>query len=170
MNKTGTLYLFIGYPGAGKTTVAKIIEDYTHAKHIWADIERHRMFETPTHSQKESDELYEVLNQATAYLLSQGKSVIFDTNFSHLKDRQHLSQIASQNNAKVVIIWVNTPLNVAKERAMKHMSRNNYAMNMSEKRFDDIVSKIEEPTDDENPVIINGTNIKAEEIIKILNL
>ena len=71
------LYLFVGYPGAGKTTVAKIIEEASAAEHIWADHERRKLFMTPTHSHEESKALYEQLNEQTANLLKAGTSVLF---------------------------------------------------------------------------------------------
>ncbi|HET8992035.1 MAG TPA: AAA family ATPase, partial [Candidatus Saccharimonadales bacterium] len=74
--KNPKLYLFIGYPGAGKTAVAKIIADHSNAYHLWADVERHKLFPHPTHSTEESNELYDKLNTATEYMLGHGKSVI----------------------------------------------------------------------------------------------
>lgn len=170
MNKT-RLYLFIGYPGAGKTTVAKLIAEKTGAIHIWADLERHKMFPRPTHSQTESDELYERLNQATSYLLSQGKSVVFDTNFNHFNDRQKLRDIADNNNAETVIIWVKTPIETAKNRAINSTSpRNKYNHNMSHEQFDKIVSKLEEPKKEEKVIEIDGAKLDQEELLKKLGI
>ena len=73
------LYLFVGYPGAGKTTASKIIAQHTGATHLWADHVRGKMFERPLHSVDESHQLYERLNQRTAELLAAGQSVIYDT-------------------------------------------------------------------------------------------
>ncbi|HET9098575.1 MAG TPA: ATP-binding protein [Candidatus Saccharimonadales bacterium] len=153
------LYLFVGYPGAGKTTISKYIVDNTDAKHIWADVERHKLFPKPRHSKAESDELYEKLNAATDYLLSQGKSVVFDTNFNHKADRDKLREIAECNNAKTVLVWVKTPLKLSKERAVfAHECRNLYDVIMSEQQFDSIATKLEEPSAEEEPIIIDGTN------------
>ena len=57
-----TLYLLIGYPGAGKTTVAGIISEQKGAVHLMADAERHKRFPNPTHSAEESLQLYDELN------------------------------------------------------------------------------------------------------------
>lgn len=165
------LYLFIGYPGAGKTTIAQLIQQRTGAVHLWADVKRHEMFPNPTHTEAESLKLYNHLNQRTADLLAQGRSVIFDTNFNHRRDRDHLREIARQNNASLVIIWVNTPLETAKLRAVhSDMVRNNYDVVMSEAQFDGIATKLEQPTEDEKVIKIDGTEIDPETVVRLLNL
>jgi len=165
------LYLLIGYPGAGKTTVAKEIAKATGAKHLWADAERHKLFTNPTHSHEESTQLYDRLNDATEYLLSTGKSVVFDTNFNFLADREKLRQIAKRHNAETVIIWVSTPAEVAKQRAVHSGDiRNGYMATMDEEHFDSIVAKLEPPTKDENFIKIDGTNLDLAELKRILQL
>jgi predicted kinase len=170
MNKP-KLYLLIGYPGAGKTTVSKIIAEQTNAKHIWADLERNKLFPNPTHSLKESNELYEKLNQATEYLLSKGRSVVFDTNFNFYTDRLKLKAIADKYKAETIIIWVKTPIDIAKQRAVKTLvSRNNYKMSMSESQFNSIVSKLQPPKNSESYITVDGTKLDKETLINKLSL
>ena len=95
-----TLYLFVGAPGAGKTTTAQIIAETTDAVHLWADAERHRLFEHPSHSKEESDLLYTKLNLETEQLLSRGQSVVFDTNFNFYADRQMLTTYRSATSSQ----------------------------------------------------------------------
>ena len=155
-----TLFLFVGFPGAGKTTAAKIIEEATGATHLWADNVRWRMFQQPTHSATESRELYEHLNDRTAELLRAGKSVIFDTNFNFRADRDYLRHIASENGAETVLIWLTTPVEVAHERAAhSDTTRNGYTVNMTHEMFENIVSKLEIPIKNENPIKFDGTKL-----------
>lgn len=150
----------MGYPGAGKTTVAKIIHDATGARHLWADNIRWQMFSEPRHTPSESHKLYTYLNNLTAELLKNGTSVIFDTNFNFKSDRDHLRRIAAETGAKCLLIWLTTPLDVAKSRAVhSQTTRNNYTVNMSEDMFNNIASKLEEPHEDENPLKIDGTKL-----------
>lgn len=155
-----TLFLFVGYPGAGKTTVAKVLEAATGATHLWADNVRWQMFKQPTHSAQESRELYEHLNDRTAELLRSGKSVIFDTNFNFRVDRDYLRHIAEEDGAQTVLIWLTTPLQIAHDRAAhSDITRNGYTVNMTHEMFENIVSKLEEPTKDENPIKFDGTKL-----------
>ncbi len=165
------LYLFIGYPGAGKTAVAKIIAKHTGAFHLWADVERHKMFPNPSHSLEESSQLYDKLNTATEYMLGQGKSVIFDTNFNYKSDRLKLKAIARKYKAETIIIWVKTPMNIAMDRAVNsQLKRNNYDYVMSAGQFHDIAKKLEPPSLEEHAIEIDGTNIDEQELVKKLGL
>lgn len=164
-----TLYLLIGYPGAGKTTVAQMVAKETGAIHLWADLERHKMFPQPTHSLEESTELYERLNEAAEYLLAQGKSVVFDTNFNFYADRQKLRQIAGRHGAETVVIWIATPVDVARQRAVgTHIQRNGYPMTMSAEQFNSIVAKLEPPTKHEKVIKIDGVEFDEPSVLALL--
>jgi len=165
------LYLFIGYPGAGKTSTAKLIAERTGAHHLWADGERHKMFPNPTHSQQESVQLYEYLNHRAAECLAAGEDVVFDTNFNFYDDRENLREIARTNNADVVLIWIQTPEKVARKRAVcLPQMRNGYMWQMTDEQFDNIVSKLEKPRKHENFIKIDGTKLDPQQVIDLLNI
>ena len=166
------LYLFVGYPGSGKTTISQIIAAETGAVHIWADRERQIMFGEPNHSYEESKKLYSYLNEATGRLLKDGKSVIFDTNFNFHKDREHLRNIAEQNGATAEIIWVTTSKEVAKKRAVEE-SEGRYTRlygNMTEDVFERIAGHLQPPRSDEPFIKIDGTEIDSAAVKQLLHL
>ena len=164
-----TLFLLVGYPGSGKTTTSEHIRDLTGAVHIWADYERRIMFGNPTHLPDESLKLYERLNNKTEQLLSEGKSVIFDTNFNFYKDRQHLRDIAAKYHARTVVVWITTPKETAKQRAVHERTlRNYYEYVLPETDFERMSNHLEEPSDDEHPIKLDGTNITIESVATAL--
>lgn len=166
-----TLYLFIGYPGAGKTTTAKLIAKEAGAVHLWADAERHKMFGEPTHSTEESLQLYNALNQKAADLLASGQSVVFDTNFNFYEDRRILRDIADKAGAHTLIIWMTTPVSVARDRSVcAPQTRNGYEVGMSNEQFDSIISKLEPPRENEIVIKIDGTNLDEQEVLELLKL
>lgn len=170
MNKP-QLYLLVGYPGSGKTTVARIIHETNGAEHIWTDWERQSMFRQPTHSKDESTKLYDYLNSITAQLLDDGKNVIFDTSFNFLKDRQHLRKIADQQGADTTVIWVTTSKKLSKQRALHGgNTRNNYDQPMTDEQFERIAGHLQAPRKDEKVIKIDGTDIDKRDLIKLLGL
>lgn len=167
-----TLYLMLGYPGAGKTTVATLISNLTGATHLWADHERSKRFEHPTYSHEENLELYKGLNKMAGELLTQGKSVVFDTNFSYKKDRDFLRSVAAKSGAKCKIIWVQTPREIAKTRATEdaHLQGTRLLGNMPEEDFDRMSDNLEEPGEDEQAIKIDGIDVTKEIVAQKLGL
>lgn len=165
------LYLLVGYPGAGKTTLSKLIAARTGAIHLWADVERHKLFGGATHSQAESHTLYDYLNKETDKLLAAGHSVVFDTNFNFRADRDLLRQLAQKNKAETVVVWVQIPKQVAKDRVVGKVDpRNGYRVAMTEPQFNAITAKLEPPAEDENVIKINGSKFDRNEAIRLLRL
>jgi predicted kinase len=164
------LYMFIGYPGAGKTTVSQFIAACSGAQHIWTDHERSEMFSRPNHSAAESDQLYSYLNSKTETLLRSGTSVIFDTNFNFVADRLYLQKIASSCNAETLIIWLTTDKDTARKRAThdNHRQKNGYQENMSVADFERLSNHIQEPTRGEHYVTIVGQDITQEQVCKLI--
>jgi predicted kinase len=160
----------VGYPGSGKTTVSKYIHKLTGATHLWADHERSKRFNPVTHNHEENLKLYAALNQETEQLLHEGKSVIFDTNFNFYKDRKKLRVIAAKENARTVLVWVQTPKEIAHQRAVEHHDPGDTRVwgNMPAERFERIVHNLQEPTPEEHPVIIDGHTITREVVAEAL--
>lgn len=166
-----TLFLMLGYPGAGKTTTAKIISELTGAKHLSSDQLRFDMFNKPAFDQAEHDKLYQELDKQTYALLAGGNSVIYDANLNRLSHRQDKYNICKRTNAEPLIIWVQTPKALAKERAV-HVERLHLIPKNEtpEAMFDRISDIIEEPTSDEKFITIDGTNINNEVVKEKLGL
>ena len=160
----------VGYPGAGKTTVARIIAEETGAIHLWADVERHKMFEQPTHSQEESMRLYDELNRGAEALLAGGHSVVFDTNFNFREDRQKLRDIATRHGAETIVVWITIPVGIAKDRAVgADESRNGYQAQMTGEQFDAIVTKLEPPSEDEKVIKLDGTKLDERTVLALVS-
>ncbi len=167
-----TLYLMLGYPGAGKTTVSKLIHELTGAVHLWADQVRRERFGEPSYSRSENLRLYSHLNEMTAELLKSGQSVIFDTNFNFYKDRQNLRAIASNHNANCHLIWVRTPKEIARDRAVDNAHKHadtRVLGHMPSDDFERMSSNLEEPHSDESYILVDGTKVTKEYIAKLLH-
>lgn len=170
--KRPILYLFIGYPGAGKTTVAKLLVVHTGGVHLWADHERRRMFIKPTHLNEESRQLYDQLNYQADQLLKDGKTVIFDTNFNFYKDREHLRRIAESRGAETKLIWVTTDRDTARKRAVggEDITSTRVLGDMTDAEFNAIADKLEVPLETEKVIKIDGTKLDEKSLLAQLDL
>lgn len=166
-----TLYLMLGYPGAGKTTTAEKIQQQTGAVHLSSDKLRLEMFPMAKFNQAEHDSLYQALDAKTEALLSEGKDVIYDANLNRFKHRQEKYDICRRTNSKSKLIWVQTPKEIAKNRAT-----NKIRLNLAPQgealadMFDRIAGIIETPHSDETFVVVDGTKVTPEYIAQTLGL
>lgn len=172
MRKQQTLYLMLGYPGAGKTITAKIISELTGAIHLWADKIRRKRFGTPTYSHQENVKLYTYLNDMTNKLLASGQSVVYDTNFNFYRDRQHMRTIAAKHNAQTLVVWVRTPKQLAKFRATQgaHMQDTRLLGDMSADQFERMAKNLQEPLSDETVVQLDGTKVTKTTVASLLRV
>jgi predicted kinase len=164
-----TLYMMMGYPGAGKSTTAAIIADLTGAVHLHSDQLRLELFPNPAFTQEEHAELYRVLDEKTAALLKEGKSVIYDANLNRYQHRQEKYDICEATGAKSILLWVKTPQAIAKDRAT-HFSRAVFVPQHETPAamFDRIANIIEEPGTDEPYIEVDGTKVTKEYILSLL--
>jgi predicted kinase len=174
-----TLFLMLGYPGAGKTTVAKLLHELTGATHLWEDKVRLEKFPhvkivsegDSSFPAQQNNELHHYLNDRTRTLLAEGESVIYDTSFNRYEDRERMYRIAEQKGAAIVLIWVQVDKAVAKERATKNTAAQDTRVlasalgDMDEQTFERLSNKLEAPRDDETPIVIEGLHVTPE-IIK----
>lgn len=177
-----TLFLMLGYPGAGKTTIARIIHDLTGATHIWEDKVRLEKFPhlalieqgDSSFPQEQNDKLHSYLNSETSSLLAQGHSVIYDTSFNRREDRERMYHIAEINHAAAKLIWVRTDKEIARLRATKNTATQETRVlasvlgDMNEATFERLSNKLESPLADEHPIIIDGTSITRQNVAAAL--
>ncbi len=170
--KQPVLYIMVGYPGAGKTTVAGHIHNITGAQHLWADKERIARFKKPIHKPEQSRQLYDQLNKEAEQMLVHGESVIYDTNFNFKHDRERLRDIAEKIGANYKLIWVQTPRDLAESRAVNNSEGKPTRLwgNMKQVDFTRMANHLEEPSPDENPIIIRGIDVDEQRVRIALGL
>ena len=153
------LYLMLGYPGAGKTSVAERIAEITGAVHLNSDWFRLHMYKQPTFSQEEHDSLYGNLDYLCELILSTGKSVIYDANLNRYQHRQEKYDIAKKTGASVKLVFVKTDIETAKHRATVEADKNRRHRpygNMDLSTFERLVAEIELPKSSEPTIVVQA--------------
>lgn len=164
-----TLHLLMGLPGAGKSTLARTLEEATGATRLSSDEFRLQLFIEPCFSQKEHDSLYGILDHNVEHLLQAGYDVVYDANLNRFHHRKEKYELADKYNAQVRLWYVIVDPEIAKGRRKSEQdSLLLPAGETSEKMFDRIALILEEPQENEPATRIDGQNISIEAIKKQL--
>jgi predicted kinase len=164
-----TLFLMLGYPGAGKTTTAKLVSQLSGAVHLSSDSIRLELFPSPTYSQAEHDTVYQTLDERTRQHLLQGRSVIYDGNLNRYTHRAEKYTLSQQAGARPVVLWVQTPKELARTRAVLRGHHHLVPQDETfESMFDRVAGAIEEPRTDEPVHALDGTSVTQGTVGKVL--
>lgn len=166
------LYMMMGLPGAGKTTIAQHIADLTGATLLSSDVVRREMFSKSSFSQSEHDELYTELDKRMTELLRAGQSVVYDANLNRRTHRDEKRQLADELGVTAQLVWVQTPEEMARQRRVDHEPQHDLipAHETPGQMFDRIAQAIEEPTSDESAIVIDGRDVSTDDIRRSLGI
>jgi predicted kinase len=153
------LFYTVGYPGAGKTTLASKLSYWLGAEHLRGDKIGIELFRFPTYSSQERAMVYGEMNRRAGEHLSGGRHVLYDAATNTRAQRAGLAQLAEQYGGRAVGIWVQVPTPVAKKRAAT--ARNDGLVGavvrvIPPHIFDQYVAQFEAPTLDEPIVVVSG--------------
>ena len=154
-----TLVLLYGFPGSGKTFLARQLSEDLLAANVQSDRIRYELFEQPAYNKRED----EIVNHLAEYMveefLSVGTSVVLDTNGLTTAQRRKLRNLAQKCKAQTLIVWVQIDLESAFMRAIKRDHRktdDKYARKFDRTTFESSVSHMQKPAVNEDYVVISG--------------
>ncbi len=154
-----TLILLYGFPGSGKTFVARQLADELHAAHVQADRFRFELFEEPRYDKQENQIVNHLAEYMTEEFLNAGVSVIYDVTAGRLGERRLMRDMARKAKAQSVLVWLQIDLESAFERVAKRDRRktdDKYAVNMDRTTFDDVTKRMQNPQMTEDYVVVSG--------------
>jgi predicted kinase len=153
-----TLFLLLGYPGAGKTTFSKPLAEAMNFVRLNADDIRPYMY-------TDKDEMFDIktrpvvlgaLDYVAERLLQGGRSVIYDVNNNRSRDRiEKGHRLADKYDAQTVVLWIDTPAELAKEREVQRTQNPAYRA-IPLDRYAQLVANLQPPVEEEKVVHING--------------
>lgn len=153
-----------GVPGTGKSYFAKNLGEKTGAVRLNSDAMKAAIFGQFEGMTDEEIALanagaYRAVDYAAQEALRAGHDVVYDRNAHTREIRDRQRTLALAEGALSVLVWVQTPREIAMDRAITRQARNDqYVFNREEWR--DVVARHDDtfdaPADDENFVIING--------------
>lgn len=160
-----TLICLYGYPGAGKTYVARNLIDSLQVAHVNADRIRAELFQTPRYDAQENAVVSHLMNYMTEELLSAGVSVIYDTNLLRLAQRRRLREMAARFKVSYLLIWIQIDPESALYRTQNRDRRtyiDKYAQPHTPASFNATVGAMQNPQSEEYLVISGKHNFTTQ--------
>ena len=153
------LFYTVGYPGAGKTTLASKLSYWLGAEHLRGDKIGIELFRFPTYSAQERAMVYGEMNRRAGEHLRSGRHVLYDAATNSYAQRAQLVELAQQHGGQAIGIWVQVPTPVAKKRA--GTARNDGLVGavvrvIPPHIFDQYVAQFEAPSPHERIIVVSG--------------
>ncbi len=142
-----TLFILVGLPFSGKSTLLKSVSELTNIKTISFDILWKELEQNPNEKDKLSFEyVTEIIDKRIAQLLREGYSVMYDSLNDTPDQRERLSNIAKDTNASSLIIYLDTPLEIVRSRRFEN-TKNLKRHLVDDQNFDKSIKKFVIPTE-----------------------
>ena len=171
--KSNYLFMFVGYPGSGKTYFSERLAKETGAVRINADALRARMFGTIEAAKAFDAETgllnkitFNALDYAMTQVLISGSSVICDYQHNAKDMRAARARVATKNNALPVVVWIKTPRGEAVKRGSERLATLDHRQHSAEKMealVERTLRQLEEPVPPEKVISIDGQIPFAEQ-------
>jgi predicted kinase len=105
LTKPVLIYLY-GFPGSGKSYVARNLATTIQIACVSADRIRTELFEQPRYDAQENAIIVHLMNYMAEEFLNAGVSVVYDTNAMRLTQRRNLRELARRNKAESLLVWL----------------------------------------------------------------
>ncbi len=168
---TPLLILLYGFPGSGKSYVARQLSDHIQAAHVQGDRIRYELFEKPRYDKQENAVVTQLMDYMTQEFLGAGISVIYDTNALRAAQRHELRNFARKTHAQPLVVWLQIDSDTSFNRTQMRDRRktdDKYAPVLDRSTFDSVCSHMQNPTVAEDYVVISGKHVFNTQLSAIM--
>ncbi len=155
------VYMMLGLPGSGKTFFARQYAAEIGVPLIDIERLRHELFEEPSYAPDENRIVLSLADYMIEQFLSAGLSVVID-GMNETRARRHgLREQSRSYGARPLVIWVQTDVSTAFNRAHNRDRRNpndKYAKELDDAEFERLTGKVKLPQH-EDYVVISGKHV-----------
>jgi predicted kinase len=110
------LVLVAGLPGAGKSHFSRKLGERLDCAIVESDAMRRALWRAPTYGPRENQRLFRAAYRLIEDLLREGIGVVFDATNLQERHRERLYRVADRLGVKLILVWVEAPANVIRER------------------------------------------------------
>lgn len=165
------LIMLYGYPGSGKSYVARQLVGHIQAAHVQGDRIRYELFDKPRYDKQENAVVTQLMDYMTHEFLNSGISVIYDTNALRAAQRHGLRDMARKAHAKPLVVWLQIDIDSAYGRTQirdRRKADDKYAPMMDKSTFDNVTSHMQNPTSAEDYVVVSGKHIFSTQLSAVM--
>ncbi len=137
---------------SGKSTLAKQIAEHTGATLVSQDalfFEKEKEMNLDQDSDKQWRMLLDMCLERIKENLETGKSVVFDNTNTRFEHREELRELAKSVEAETKVIFLDTPIEIQKERQKKNL-KTGERHDVKQEYLDQAIAELEIPTENEN--------------------
>lgn len=149
------LYILIGLPYSGKTTLTKeLVNRFGFSSVSMDDVMDERGYEVEKMTQDDWNSVYSEGYERLKKLLSESKTVVLDLGNLKRSERKTARQIAESLGSEYKLIYLNVPVGQIKGRWTKNKETKERGQ-LEQVILDRALKMFEEPTNDENYITYN---------------
>jgi len=166
------LICLYGYPGSGKSYVARNLADVIQMANVSGDRIRSELFENPRYDPQENAIITHLMNYMAEEFLSAGVSVVYDTNAMRFGQRRALRDLARRNKAESLLIWLQVDQDSAYARTQdrdRRTSDDKFAQPQDPGSFNRALSSMQNPGPSEDYLVISGKHTFATQKNAVVN-
>lgn len=165
------LLCLYGFPGSGKSYVARNLSQTTQMAHISADRIRSELFQKPRYDAQENAIVLHLMNYMTEEFLNAGVSVAYDTNAAKVGQRRSLRELAKKHRAEYLLVWLQIDEDTAFARTQKRDRRttdDRFAEPHTRETFNSLIGTMQSPNS-EGYMVISGKHSFVTQKNAIIN-
>lgn len=169
-NKPVLLVLY-GFPGSGKTYFSRQFCLGVHAAHLEEDKIRKELFENPRYTKQENLVVNRLMSYMVSEFLKAGLSVVYDANTMRASQRKRLKELAKENKAESMLLWLQVDADTAYIRNAKRDRRtldDRFAAGYDVNGFKQVASMMQHPTEAEQCVVVSGKHTFNSQISSVM--
>jgi predicted kinase len=166
------LLCLYGFPGSGKSYVARNLAAEIQMAHVSADRIRNELFQQPRYDAQENAIVLHLMNYMAAEFLAAGVSVVYDTNAARLGQRRALRELARKHKAEYLLVWLQIDADSAFGRTQqrdRRTSDDRYAQPQDQDTFNKETASMQNPAQSEAYMVISGKHSFVTQKNAIIN-
>lgn len=170
LNKPVLICLY-GFPGSGKSFVARNLAETIQTAYVAADRIRSELFANPRYDKQENAIVAHLMNYMVEEFLGAGLSVVYDANALRASQRRRLRELAAKHRAAYLLVWLQIDLESAYTRTQDRDRRTNddkFAEPQTRDSFNRQLATMQNPKD-EQYLVISGKHAFVTQKSTIVN-